>query len=39
LWTPTVVLALGADHPFYQRLNYILDQKKFNDAFPSRREN
>jgi transposase len=31
LWTPTAALPVGASHPFYQRLNQILDQKKFDE--------
>ena len=31
LWTPTAALPVGASHPFYQRLNQILDEKKFNE--------
>jgi putative transposase len=29
LWTPTASLPVSASHPFYQRLNQILDAKKF----------
>jgi len=31
LWTPTAALPAGASHPFYQRLNQILDEKKFDE--------
>jgi transposase len=31
LWTPTAALPLGASHSFYQRLNQILDEKKFDE--------
>src|SRR5216684_306383 len=31
LWTPTAGLPVGASHPFYQRLNQILDEKKFDE--------
>src|SRR6202795_1088347 len=31
LWTPTAALPVGAGHPFYQRLNQILDEKRFDD--------
>jgi transposase len=31
LWTPTAALPRGASHPFYQRLNQILDEKKFDE--------
>ena len=31
LWTPTAVLPVGASHPFYQRLNQILDEKRFDE--------
>jgi transposase len=31
LWTPTAALPVGASHPFYQRLNQILDDKKFDE--------
>jgi transposase len=31
LWTPTAALPVGASHPFYQRLNRILDEKKFDE--------
>src|SRR6202158_390785 len=29
--TPTAALPMGASHPFYQRLNQILDEKRFDD--------
>jgi transposase len=31
LWTPTAALPVGASHPFYRRLNQILDEKKFDE--------
>jgi len=31
LWTPTAALPMGASHPFYQRLNQILDEKRFDE--------
>ena len=31
LWTPTAELPVGASHPFYQRLNQILDERKFDE--------
>src|SRR5258705_1821101 len=31
LWTPTAALPVGAGHPFYQRLNEILEEKKFDE--------
>jgi transposase len=31
LWTPTAALPVGASHPFYQGLNQILDEKKFDE--------
>src|SRR6202795_125000 len=31
LWIPATVLPGGAGHPFYQRLNQILDEKKFDE--------
>ena len=31
LWTPTAALPVGASHPFYQRLNQVLDEKKFDE--------
>lgn len=31
LWTPTAALPVAASHPFYQRLNQILDEKKFDE--------
>src|SRR5260370_26601099 len=31
LWTPTAALPLGASHPFYARLNQILDENKFDE--------
>ena len=32
LWTPTAALPVGASHPFYQRLNQILDEKRFDEC-------
>jgi transposase len=31
LWTPTAALPVSAGHPFYQRLNQILDAQKFDE--------
>ena len=31
LWTPTASLPVSASHPFYERLNRELDEKKFDD--------
>jgi hypothetical protein len=31
LWTPTAAQPVSASHPFYQRLNQILDEKKFDE--------
>jgi transposase len=31
LWTPTAALPVNASHPFYERLNQILDEKKFDE--------
>jgi transposase len=31
LWTPTAELPVSASHPFYQRLNQILEEKKFDE--------
>jgi hypothetical protein len=31
LGTPTAALPGSASHPFYQRLNQILDEKKFDE--------
>ena len=31
LWVPTAALPVRASHPFYQRLNQILDEKKFDE--------
>jgi transposase len=31
LWTPTAALPVNAGHPFYRRLNQILDEKKFDE--------
>jgi transposase len=31
LWTPTAALPVSASHPFYQRLNQMLDEKKFDE--------
>src|SRR4030081_118311 len=30
LWTPPAALPMSASHPFYERLNQILDEKKFD---------
>jgi transposase len=30
LWTPTAALPVGASHPFYRRLNQILDERNFD---------
>jgi transposase len=32
LWTPTAALPVGSSHPFYQRLNQILDEQKFDEC-------
>lgn len=31
LWTPTAELPVSAGHPFYERLNQLLDEKRFDD--------
>ena len=31
LWTPTAALTVSASHPFYRRLNQILDEKRFDE--------
>ena len=31
MWTPTAALPVGASHPFYKRLNQILDGKNFDE--------
>jgi transposase len=31
LWTPTSELPVSAGHPFYERLNRLLDEKKFDE--------
>lgn len=31
LWTPTAALPVSASHPFYQRLNRVLDERKFDE--------
>src|SRR5690242_17185300 len=31
LWTPTASLPISASHPFYARLNGVLDEKKFDE--------
>jgi hypothetical protein len=31
LWTPTAALPMGGSHAFYQGLNQILDEKKFDE--------
>ena len=33
---PTAVLPVGASHPNYQRLNQILDERKFDEYLPAR---
>jgi hypothetical protein len=38
LWTPTAALPVGASHPFYERLNQILDEKKFDEFVEPIRE-
>jgi transposase len=35
LWTPTAALPVGASHPFYARLNQILDEMKFDEYVES----
>jgi hypothetical protein len=35
LWTPTAALPVSASHPFYQQLNQILDEKKFDEVVES----
>jgi transposase len=32
LWTPTAALPMNAGHPFYRRLNQILDEKKSDES-------
>ena len=32
LWTPTASLPRAASHPFYERLNAILDQRRFDEV-------
>jgi len=34
-WTPTAALPVGASHPFYERLNKILEEKKFDQYVES----
>jgi transposase len=34
-WTPTAALPKAASHPFYQRLNRVLDEKKFDEFVES----
>jgi hypothetical protein len=31
LWTPTASLPVSASHPFYLRLNGVLDEKRFDE--------
>ena len=31
LWTPTASLPVSASHPFYERLNRVLDEKRFDE--------
>ena len=31
LWTPTASLPVSASHPFYERLNRVLDEKHFDE--------
>ena len=31
LWTPTAALPVSASHPFYQKLNQILDERRFDE--------
>jgi len=31
LWTPTAELPVSAGHPFYERLNRLLDEEKFDE--------
>jgi transposase len=38
LWTPTAALPVSGGHPFYQRLNQILDEKRFDEYVESRCE-
>ena len=38
LWTPTASLPVSAGHPFYDRLNGILDEKRFDEFVESRCE-
>ena len=35
LWTPTAELPVSAGHPFYERLNRLLDEKKFDEFVES----
>ncbi len=35
LWTPTASLPVSASHPFYARLNRVLDEKKFDEFVES----
>src|SRR5262245_60970844 len=35
LWTPTAALPRATSHPFYQRLNQVLDENQFDDYVES----
>ena len=35
LWTPTAELPVSAGHPFYERLNHVLDERKFDEFVES----
>ncbi|MCX6910901.1 MAG: transposase [Verrucomicrobia bacterium] len=35
LWTPTASLPVSASHPFYERLNRVLDEKNFDEFVES----
>ncbi len=35
VWTPTASLPVSASHPFYDRLNRVLDEKKFDEFVES----
>src|SRR4051794_10851026 len=32
LWTPTDALPVSASHPFYQKLNQVLDERRFDEV-------
>jgi transposase len=36
LWTPTASLPVSASHPFYERLNRVLDEKRFDEFVEAR---